>query len=380
MQSFEWQDQRGIEGTGFVRALRSLLTANLPGLLPRIKEIIKQELQLETQLCIGADGISNVRIFPAIKRIIAKVNCFVFFSEQLLQNQEFVEAALQFPFDVIMAAELVRMVPGFLAPYLASLATRRHKASKTLFNVLAPIVEKRLEYRRSGDPVDKPVDCMQWLIDTSPRSNPWTVERMVGEIVAVWFSSVHQPAISDCNLRLGRSLPLPRICWSITTRVLDSFLKESTRYSSVDAITCRRKVLTPFTFSNGLRVAVGDWLCVPQRAMMRDKRYYKEPAAFDGFRFVTNTHKDVKIENDTRGRHSGRFTDSSADWLMWGFGKTVCPGRFYASSVIKLIMAEVLEKYECTLFGPQSSRVTTWRSSTLPRSNTVVSFQRRLKG
>ena len=57
--------------------------------------------------------------------------------------------------------------------------------------------------------------------------------------------------------------------------------------------------------------------------MMRDKRYYKEPAAFDGFRFVTNTHKDVKIENDTRGRHSGRFTDSSADWLMWGFGKTV---------------------------------------------------------
>lgn len=56
MQSFEWQDQRGIEGTGFVRALRSLLTANLPGLLPRIKEIIKQELQLETQLCIGADG------------------------------------------------------------------------------------------------------------------------------------------------------------------------------------------------------------------------------------------------------------------------------------------------------------------------------------
>lgn len=196
MQSFEWQDQRGIEGTGFVRALRSLLTANLPGLLPRIKEIIKQELQLETQLCIGADGISNVRIFPAIKRIIAKVNCFVFFSEQLLQNQEFVEAALQFPFDVIMAAELVRMVPGFLAPYLASLATRRHKASKTLFNVLAPIVEKRLEYRRSGDPVDKPVDCMQWLIDTSPRSNPWTVERMVGEIVAVWFSSVHQPAIT----------------------------------------------------------------------------------------------------------------------------------------------------------------------------------------
>lgn len=59
MQNFEWQDQRGIEGTGFVRALRSLLTANLPTLLPRLKEIIKQELQLETQLRMRADGSQN---------------------------------------------------------------------------------------------------------------------------------------------------------------------------------------------------------------------------------------------------------------------------------------------------------------------------------
>lgn len=56
MRNFEWQDQRGIEGTGFVRALRSLLTANLPGLLPRLKEIIEQELQSEIQRCMRTDG------------------------------------------------------------------------------------------------------------------------------------------------------------------------------------------------------------------------------------------------------------------------------------------------------------------------------------
>lgn len=119
--------------------------------------------------------------------------------------------------------------------------------------------------------------------------------------------------------------------------LLNSFLKESTRYSSVDAskrgmpwksgvwtdmltVTCRRKVLTPFTFSNGLTVAVGDWLCVPQKAMMRDVRYYREPAKFDGFRFVANAHK---FESDAQNQHSGRFTDPSPDWLIWGFGKTV---------------------------------------------------------
>lgn len=39
------------------------------------------------------------------------------------------------------------------------------------------------------------MDCMQWLIDTSPRKNPWTPARMVGEIMAVWFGSVHQLAM-----------------------------------------------------------------------------------------------------------------------------------------------------------------------------------------
>lgn len=44
MHGFEWQDQRGVEGTGFVRALRSLLTANLPILLHDL------EIQLDTAL------------------------------------------------------------------------------------------------------------------------------------------------------------------------------------------------------------------------------------------------------------------------------------------------------------------------------------------
>jgi hypothetical protein len=39
---------------------------------------------------------------------------------------------------------------------------------------------------------------MQWLIDTSPRKNLWSLERMVGEILAVWFGSVHQLAMVSC--------------------------------------------------------------------------------------------------------------------------------------------------------------------------------------
>ncbi|GAT30865.1 hypothetical protein RIB2604_03700730 [Aspergillus luchuensis] len=47
MSGFEWQDQRGIEGTGFVRALRSRLTAHLPGMLPDLKRMVEAAIMEE---------------------------------------------------------------------------------------------------------------------------------------------------------------------------------------------------------------------------------------------------------------------------------------------------------------------------------------------
>lgn len=76
---------------------------------------------------------------------------------------------------------------------------------------LGPVVQARLEARNCPDGATKAVhptghihepmltciqvDCMQWLIDTSPRKIPWTPERMIGEILALWFGSVHQLAM-----------------------------------------------------------------------------------------------------------------------------------------------------------------------------------------
>ena len=47
MLGFEWQDQRDVEGTGFVRALRSKLTANLPVLLPDLQAIVQDTIAKE---------------------------------------------------------------------------------------------------------------------------------------------------------------------------------------------------------------------------------------------------------------------------------------------------------------------------------------------
>ena len=75
------------------------------------------------------------------------------------RDPELRQAALDFPQDVIFAAEFLRLCPEPLAPLVARLVTRGHKSSKTLFRLLAPVVQDRLKVRNEeGDQVwNKPV-------------------------------------------------------------------------------------------------------------------------------------------------------------------------------------------------------------------------------
>ena len=47
MHGFEWKDQRGVEGVGFVRALKTLLTSHLPALLPSFEAAISDQFERE---------------------------------------------------------------------------------------------------------------------------------------------------------------------------------------------------------------------------------------------------------------------------------------------------------------------------------------------
>lgn len=44
MYGFNWFDHRGTEGVGFIKALRTMLTNNLPSILPDLTTIIKTRL------------------------------------------------------------------------------------------------------------------------------------------------------------------------------------------------------------------------------------------------------------------------------------------------------------------------------------------------
>jgi cytochrome P450 len=209
--------------------------------------------------------------------------------------------------------------------------------------------------------------------------------------MAIWFGSVHAVsttitfAIHDMCLhpeyveplrqeleqgyaefeRTGTGLPL-----------LDSFIKESARLTPVEAQSTRRSALQPFKLSDGTKLEVGDWACTPVRAIMQNPEFYPSPLEFNGFRFA-----DPAILNNEGGvfkfpqTKPSKLTDVDDTFHVWGTGRMACPGRYYASAIMKVIMGQLILQYDCELLHGKGNRFLEWRSTILPKSNIKVAFR-----
>ncbi|PQE05922.1 cytochrome p450 protein [Rutstroemia sp. NJR-2017a BVV2] len=441
MHGFNWYDRRGTEGVGFIRALRTHLTNNLPQILPDLGIIVKTrfaELHAKHKLIGGrthvsstvastryllANNLPNCRkqTFSSIsndREAGGFVKCGVIFWERSSasmqlesNNEQFMISALAYIEETIIGAEVMRLIPKFLAPFVGGVISSKLNHHATVFNTLLPVAQQRCEERdraKLGQDVPKHADCIQWIMETSPRQNPWSAQRIVHELMAIWFGSVHAMsttvtfAIHDLCLHPEYVEPLRQECrtqysdFERTSQglpLLDSFLKESARMMPVESsmrdissqplllfpivVSTRRYALQPFTLSDGTKLDVGDWACTPVKAMMHNPNYYPEPFAFNGFRFVKPELLSNLSETgnfDTPKSAPSKLTDVNDAWHVWGTGRMACPGRWYAVAVLKVITGQIIMNYDCKLVDTNAKRWMTWRSTMVPKSSTMVVF------
>ncbi|KAK6854938.1 hypothetical protein PG995_008470 [Apiospora arundinis] len=251
---------------------------------------------------------------------------------------------------------------------------------------------------------------------------------MIGETLAIWFSSVHQLAMVSSEtspqaqirkVGFANKRDSGRYHTKTTTFViedlcqhdqyvdplrseiqeatqegqglerieeqlplLDSFVKESIRCSNADAISCRRKTLDDYILQDGSCIKKNDWVCIPQHAMMCDGSRYSNPHEFDGYRFAraNASLRQGNLTADVPDKTASTVTSASLEWPIWGLGNATCPGRFYASLILKLITVSLLQEWECRLRDTTAPRSMVWRSSIVPRSDTVVLIRKRTVG
>ena len=89
---------------------------------------------------------------------------------------------------------------------------------------------------------------------------------------------------------------------------------------------------------------------MPTNSIAHDPDLYKNPETFDAYRFL---NKRMASQADAQ-RH--QFVSTSPDSLPFGHGKFACPGRFFAAAQIKLVLANVIMKYDVSFPGTQTQR------------------------
>jgi cytochrome P450 len=93
--------------------------------------------------------------------------------------------------------------------------------------------------------------------------------------------------------------------------------------------------------NDGTEIAKGTSLMITND-WMSDSNFYENPETFDPYRFV-------KLRQVPGREHSAPLVSVSPEHMGFGFGKHVCPGRFFAVNEIKIALCHMLLKYEFKL-------------------------------
>ncbi|KAM5442855.1 putative ent-kaurene monooxygenase [Microsporum ferrugineum] len=372
-----------LESDLHTRMLQTKLTPNLGSFV----SVIESELQLAMDLEVpkDLDEFKVVSVYDIVLRIVARISARVFIGEPACRNEEWLSTSIHYTENVFATVMILRRLPKFthtfVAPFLPSY-WRLHANLRTAKNFIGPIVLQRRKEQasRQGDPsYERPNDMLQWMMDGA-NENDGQPHKLAHRQLLLSLASIHTTTMSTAH-------SLYDLCahpeyfdelrqeaydvmkedggWKKTTlnkmRKLDSFLKESQRvnppslrmyYFKLDPIlkasfanlSCYQLLLTVSFKLRSLSLMVlifprAPISSVPAAAILKDNDNLPGADTFDGLRYYK-----IRQHPDEANKHQFAMTDTNN--LHFGHGKYSCPGRFFASNEIKIILAHLLMDYE----------------------------------
>ncbi|KAI1807094.1 cytochrome P450 [Daldinia bambusicola] len=387
MMGFEHND---IDPDEYVtmNVIKMHLRKNLPVLKPVIQRAVERGfLTYLEEPTLSAEGevSSIIPVFSLVKAIVGRVNNQIFFGDDLSQNEDFAKAAMRYPWDGSTTGEICRYLPESLAPIVGHIMMAWSGSMRTVDHHVTKLVAKRLQELTDGTG-EQYVDITQFVIMSSRTPAQREPRRMVQLIAALLFAvslavpmALYWAIINLCTHReyidalreeiqaveqQRHSDPLKGM------RLLDSFLRESGRLNPPDSLSVQRKAVKPFKLSDGTTIPAGNLVAVPQHAVMRDPEYYPNPEQFNPRRFYLE--EDLTSDNAVQ-----RFTDVNIQYPFWGAPTKSCPGRWYASDVLKLILVHLLKNYDFELVGPANTKPLKITTALAPRFNVQVKLKAR---
>jgi cytochrome P450 len=240
--------------------------------------------------------------------------------------------------------------------------------------------------------VEEPNDFLQWSIQQAKmlkdpqQSHPYSLAR---RLMVVNFSSIHTSSlavtfalndlakdpehIEQLRQEISESLEHHGGDWNKNSLAsmtkLDSAMRESQRLNNGNFITVVRKVVHPdgVTTPSGFKLPYGTIVGVPGYAMHHDDNLYSDAEEYHPFRFsemAAAQSKEAGGEVDGKaekllGKTRHTWVTTSPEYTPFGHGRYACPGRFFASTELKILLAYLIFHYDIQPLPPPPQNL--WR-------------------
>ncbi|EYE91684.1 cytochrome P450 [Aspergillus ruber CBS 135680] len=344
------------------RAIQTKVTPNLAKLTDDMRDEL--EYALTHDLPVMEDWTS-IPLLPVMVKIIARMSNRAFVGFPVCRNEKWLDAAAGFSHHVTMVQMTLRAFPPFFRPFLDFFLPSSWKYRACIRQgkkILAPEIRQR-RFRETTDPnYEKPQDLLQAMMDLStPGQKDSDPEDLAYRQLVMSLAAVHTTGsalaqvIFDLAARpeyfdilreeVNQIVAEDGEGWGKQSlnkmRKMDSFFRESQRFNPPSLLSFHRIVDDPegIKLHDGIHLPHRAHICLPSYAISKDPNVIENADEFDGLRYY-HLRKNPK---ETM-KHQHAMTDKNH--MHFGYGKYSCPGRFFASNEMKMILATILLRYE----------------------------------
>lgn len=381
----------GTKADEFDSTMRHVLTRNTPAVLASFTAEVDYAMEQNIGKCEDWTAIKPRR---AMSRMASLMSGRAFVGLPLSRDEAWVEATVNYTGDVSRAWLVLRLIPWFIRPFVAPFLSQvksLKRQKKINEQKLAPVLEAKQDPARREEKDVPGGDMIDWFI--SQYRKPPAAAHLSRDQLLATFASIYNlsNALTYIAFDLAAAQPewveelraevmevvgvsgaldksnLPKL------RKLDSFAKESQRLSPPSLVNIPRIVTNP----NGLRLSTGH--IIPQgtlttilsHSINQSSELYPNPRQFDPFRF--SKLREIK-GNELKYQHATTGIDN----INFGHGIWACPGRFFASAEIKVVLAYFLMHYDLKLKpGEAKPAQQHWGLAILPNPTAEVLFRAR---
>ncbi|KAG5978287.1 hypothetical protein E4U55_006300 [Claviceps digitariae] len=299
------------------------------------------------------------------------------------------KSIVDFVAAAVRAQVALSMTPTVLQPIIGPLVTipnRRHW--KSMCRVVMPTIKERLHSmtkQAQGCPGFQgyvpPEDYITWVIRlvlAENRIGELDAIRISKRLLPIAFASIHTTVLTCHALMLDMLSTNPEHAVLDTLREeieahrpasgvwnkaalrslvkVDSAIRESQRLNPLSSTLLVREIVGASGLHHpelGWTLPKGSSVIVYNEGIQRDEDVFEEPLVYKPFRYAAMQEGQ---DRDTLGgsmKTSGHYamTTTSDQHLPFGHGRHACPGRFFVSYEIKMLVAHLLTNYDIKMLN-----------------------------